>query len=821
MHDVRLAWRALRGSPALTAAAVLSLALGMGANTAMFSVVDALLLRSLPVPEPHRLVTVSSGFALNHGFKAGAGMSYDHWSRMRERAAPVGDGFAWASGRVDLSPGGEVQPADALFTSGGFFSTLGVPPLLGRTFSVADDVEGGGRDGLVTVISYQLWQRRFGGAGTAIGAVLPVDGVPCTVIGVMPPQFFGIEVGQPFDLVLPLATEPAIRGAQASLHHPSRLMLTAMFRLKPGQSIDAATAVLRSAQADIVGMTGEPGSRPLPAFLKDPYVLVPAASGTSDRSGLRRHYARPLLTVLAVVVLVLLVACVNIANLLLIRAAERRHEMSVRLALGASRWRLARPLLAESLILALLGAATGLVFAVWASRAMVSSLSTPDTRVSLWLSLDGRVLLVTASTAVLTALIFGTGPAFRASRGAPAEALTLRGPGAGSRARIGASLVVVQVALSLVLVAAAGLFLSTLTRLAAIPLGFEPAALLVVDVDTARAHTDQGSRLAFYQQLADAVAAVPGVTRAAGSSISPFSQATRSPLFADPNRVIELVVSPGYFATAGLALRSGRDFDRQDVAGGPRVVAVSEAYARRFLAGRDPLQSIIETGPCRPPAGTCAVVGVVTDAVFGPLRSGARPAMYFPLAQSGPLGPPGRTTFTLSVRSAVGSPASLVPEVGDALRRVHPRLSFSSRPLEQDVEAALTEERLVAVLSGFFAGLGLLLSALGIYGVTAYSTARRRIEIGIRLALGATPLRIVRLVVVRMLILTAMGVYAGIGAAAWASRFISTLLFGIGPSDPTTLAVAAGSLIAVALVASFVPAFRASMTDPAKALRET
>ena len=381
---------------------------------------------------------------------------------------------------------------------------------------------------------------------------------------------------------------------------------------------------------------------------------------------------------------------------------------------------------------------------------------------------------------------------------------------------------VVQVALSLVLVAAAGLFLSTLNRLAAIPLGFDAPALLVVDVETARAHTDQGSRLAFYQQLADAVAAVPGVTRAAASSITPFSPATRSPLFADPNRVTELVVSPGYFATGGTgdSARGATSIGETWPAGRGWSWSASRTRAGFSPAGIRCSRSS-RPAPCRPPAGTCAVVGVVTDAVFGPLRSGARPTLYFPLAQSGTLGAPGRTTITLSVRSAVGAPASLVPAVGDALRRVNPRLSFSSRPLEQDVEAALTEERLVAVLSGFFAGLALLLSGLGLYGVTAYSTARRRIEIGIRLALGATPSRIVRLVVLRMLFLTAIGVYAGIGATAWASRFISTLLFGIRPADPTTLAVAAGSLITVALVASFVPAFRASMTDPAEALRET
>ena len=820
MHDVRLAFRALRTSPVLSAAAVLSLALGMGANTAIFSVVDALLLRSLPVPSPDRLVTVSSGFALNHGFKAGAGMNYDIWTRMAERSRMFENGFAWAPARVDLSQGGEMQPADALFVSGGFFATMRVPALLGRTFTTADDVKGGGPDGLVAVISYRLWQRRFGGAGNVVGTPLPIDGVQCTVIGVMPPDFFGVEVGQPFDVALPLTVEPAVRGRRSSLLNPAALMLTAMFRLGSDQSIDTATAALRTLQPDILGLTQGGAPRNLPAFLKDPYVLVPAASGTSDRSGLRRQYARPLATLLVVVALVLLVACVNIANLLLARAADRTHELSVRLALGATRWRLARQLLAESLVLSILGAAVGLVFAAWASRAVVASLSTGDTAVTLDLPLDWRVLAVTAAVAALTAALFGTGPAFLASRTAPAEAMKQQGRGAGSRQGRTGALVVFQVALSLVLLTSAGLFLSTFRRLAHMPLGFEGARVLVVDVDTARAHEDQSSRSAYYQRLVDVLESVPGASRVAASFITPFNQATRAPLFADLARVHEIVVSPGYFATYGLAIREGRDFDRRDAATGPRVVVVSDSYVRRFLAGRRPLESTLDSGPCRPPNGPCTIVGVVGDAVFGPLRSGVRPTVYFPLSQSANVGPPGRTAVALSVRVAAGSPAALAPSVAAALTGESRSLSFSYRPIEQDLMSAMSRERLLAALSGFFAALALMLSAIGIYGVTAYAAARRRTEIGIRLALGATPAGVMRMMMRRGLILTTLGILAGLAASLWASRFIAALLYGVQPRDPSVVAAAAATLAAVATLATAAPAIRASLTDPARALRD-
>ena len=352
----------------------------------------------------------------------------------------------------------------------------------------------------------------------------------------------------------------------------------------------------------------------------------------------------------------------------MVRAAARRHEMSVRLALGSTRWQLARQLLAESLLLAGLGAAAGLVFAAWASRVVVASLSTPDTKVALDLSLDWRVLAATAFMAVLTAVLFGTGPAFRASRAVPIDALRDRGQGAASGARSG-GLVVLQVALSLVLLVAAGSFVATFRRLAALPLGFDAHRILVFDVDTARAHTDPSSRLAYYQQLVDTVRAVPGVASAAASTMTPFNAATKSPLFADPARVHEQVISPEFFATYGQVIRAGRDFDRRDSAQAPRVAIVSESYVRRFLAGRDPLAATVESGPCDQRRGACAIVGVVTDAALGALRVGLRPSIYFPLAQSAGLGPPGRTTIAISLRSTSGSPALLASGVADALTR--------------------------------------------------------------------------------------------------------------------------------------------------------
>ena len=822
MHDVRLAFRGLRASPILSTAAVLSLALGIGANTAIFSVVDALLLRPLPVASPERLVTVSSGFALNHGFKAGAGMNYEMWTRMNERAAMFDGGFAWAPARVDLSQGGETQPADALFASGGFFGTLGVPALLGRTFTTRRRRERrrpgrAGHGHQLSGLAAAVRRRRGRDWEGAAGRRRPLHDRRRDAAR----SSSASRSASPSTSCCRLPSSRTFAAPRASLHHPAALMLTAMFRLKPGQSIESATAALRAMQPDILGLSGQSAPRNLPAFLKDPYVLVPAAAGTSDRSGLRRQYTRPLLTMGGVVVLVLLVACVNIANLLLIRGADRAHEMSVRLALGASRWRLARQLLIESLLLAGMGAAVGLAFAAWASRIVVSSLSTPDTRVSLNLPLDWRVLAVTASLAILTALLFGIGPALRASGAAPIEALRQGGRGGSGRGRSG-SLVVVQVALSLVLLAAAGLFLSTFRRLATLPLGFEAGRVLVVDVDTARAHTDQASRLRLLPAARrhDRVSArrcgsrgvddhpiqsgheVPGVRRPESRSRARRLAGILCHLRDDDRR--------------GAGLRHQR-LVRQPARGDRQRVVRREVPAGPESAGRDARLRAM-------PASTRTLCrrrrrrrrGVRRPALRSTADnlSAARAIRQISV-------PPGRTVIAISVRPATVRPALLAATIADALTKVNGRLSFSYRPLEQDVAAALTQERLLAALSGFFAGLALLLAALGLYGVTAYSAARRRTEIGIRMALGATPLRVVGLVLTRALLFTAAGIVAGVGLSAWTSRFIATLLFGVQPQDATTMALAAVSLAAVATLASGIPAIRAALVNPARALRET
>lgn len=494
LQDVRLAARALRVTPVVSIVAVLSLALGIGANTAIFSLVDSLVLRSLPVLEPQRLAVVTDARAINGGFTAG--YTYAIWDQIRRRAQPFDGTCAWSTERFNLAQGGgETQPADGIYASGEYFSTLGVPALLGQTFTAADDVPGGGKDGPVAVISYALWQRRFGGSGTVAGTPLVVERVPFTIVGVLPPSFFGSEVGRSADVILPLNTEPLIRGKD-SRFAPDRGFygLTVLLRLKPGQSIEAANAIVRGLQPQI-REAARPATLPPLAqkeFLKDVFSVLPAGSGTSR---LRTRYEQPLVAVFVVVGLVLLIACANIANLQLARATARRHELSVRLALGASRWRLVRQWLVESLLLSSVGATLGLLFASWFSRALVSQLSTATNRVYLDLAIDWRLLAFTAAIAVATAVLFGTLPALRGTRVAPIEALKEQGRGASSDARVSLSsgLVVAQVALSLVIVVAAGLFVRTFANLATLPLGQRVLCQLRhARIFRDLRHTDQG-----------------------------------------------------------------------------------------------------------------------------------------------------------------------------------------------------------------------------------------------------------------------------------------------------------------------------------------
>jgi predicted permease len=815
--DVRYGLRQLRQSPAFTTIAVLTLALAIGANTAIFGVVNGLLLRSIAVSEPHRLVSISSDFAVSRGFKAGLGWNLPMWQALRDRADAFGGAFAWASIRANRAEGGGVAvPIDVLQGSGEFFSVLGVPALRGRVFTLADDVPGGGPDGPVAVISYRMWQQRFGGAASALGARLLIEHVPFTVIGVTPPDFLGIEVGRAFDVVIPLQTDALLRPTLTS-PYATNFLLIVMLRLDRGQSLESATATIQAMQPQLLS-----ANRFTPRSLEEPFVLLPAASGTSGygagASGLRQQYERPLATLLVLVALVLLVACVDIAHLLLSRGASRRHEFSVRTALGVPRGRLLRQLLVESVLLAGIGGALGLPLGVWISRALVAGVSAPDSPIRLDLSLDWRVLAFTAVVTIATTLVFGTVPALRATRVQPIEALRARSEanastwlGRRSRVTLQDGLMATQIALSLVLVVAAGLFVGTFERMARAPLGLDADRILLVNVDTSRAHRDRATRNAFYHRIVDAVAAVPGVARAAGSAMTPLSPPTRSAMYAEPGRVPNHMVSPGWFATYGTPLVSGRDFDTTDRAEGLPVIIVNDAYVRQYFPDRDALGQSVDAR---------TVVGVASNAVFGSVREGMRPTTYQPMSQSGTMGPPDRASLMVSVRAAAGSPASLSPAIAAALTAIHPAIAFSFRPLSDDVSSALTVERVVAMLSGFFAGLALLLAGLGLYGTTSHAVTRRRQEIGIRMALGARPAQVVRLILGRAAALTIAGTALGTAAAAGATRYLESQLFGIRPSDPATFVVVALTLAGLAALAAWVPAHRATRIDPLAALRD-
>jgi putative ABC transport system permease protein len=817
-RDVQYAVRGLINNPGFTAIAVFTLALGIGANAAIFSVMNSLLLRSLPVVEPQRLVTVSSDSAVSMGFRAGAGWNYAMWEQLRERAQVFDGAFAWVTNRFNLAQSSEIQPVDGIYASGDFFRTLGVPALLGRTFSPADDVRGGGPAGAVAVISHGLWQRRFGGTGDIIGTQLVVDRVPFTIVGVTPPEFFGVDVGQAFDLALPLSSEALISGKAAAIDDRSRLLLRVMLRLKPGQSVDAATAALRAMQPQILQ-----GSR-LPAFLKEPMTLVPAATGTADH--LRQQYQRPLVAVLLVVAVVLLIACLNIANLLLARARARRHEFSVRLAIGASRWRLGQQLLVESLVLAVAGAVLGLVAANWGSRALIGLLSTSVNRVVLDLALDWRVIAFTAAVTAATAIVFGTVPAWSATRVPPIDALREQGRGGsnGSRWRVSSSLVVGQVALSLILVIAAGLFVQTFARLANVSLGFDANRVLLINVDTARARVDPNDRNAVTHELVAAVAAVPGVAAAAGSLYTPAGGGAAGLLrdasgrMTDPGRVVANFITPGWFGVYGIPIRSSRDVTHRDNANAPSVIIVNDAFVRRFSPERDPIGATFDetiSGFLK----NRTVVGVVGDAVYGSLRDAAPPTVYLPLAQSTGLTAPGRTTVIISARSVAGSGTSVAPGIAAALTEADRDLAFSFRLLTDQVSASLIQERLLAILSAFFGGLALLLAGLGLYGITAYAVTRRRAEIGIRMALGAQRADVIRLLLRQGIILTVIGVACGLAGAAALARYIEAMLFGLTPLDPATFIAVSLMLALIAIVAAYMPARRATKADPVASLR--
>ena len=817
VRDTRDAVRYWRRHPTLALVALLSLALGIGANTAIFSIINGLILRELPVRDPAALVHVLRE-------PGRASFSNPLWEAIRDEPRGLFESAAaWYTTSFNLSESGETRYVRGIMTSGGFFDLLGVHRAAGRLLTPADDrrVRGGDRaleSAAVAVISHGFWQRQFGSAADVVGTPLRIDGVAFTIVGVTPPDFFGAEVGRAFDVAIPLAAEPLVHEG-SWLDQPSTRWLQIIARLKPGQTIADATTALHGVQPQLRAATLDVELRPsdAEAYLRAPMVLEPARAGVSD---MRQTYQRALTVVMVVVGIVLLIACTNLASLLLARADGRRHEMSVRMALGASRGRLVRQLLIESLLIATAGALLALVFAAWGSQLLLHQITrTP----ALDVSVDWRVLAFTVATAVVAVTVFGVAPASRATGDNAREALIASARTVTNRGWLGGALVAVQVALSLMLIVSAGLFVRTFASLTAQPLGFDARPLLFVGIDGTRSGTPPRARLELYSRIRDSVGSLPGVAAASLSMMTPLAGGVDWLIDNPPGvslpesarRSYVNSVGPQWFQTYGMSVRSGRGLTADDARPNiPLVAVVNEAFERRFYPGRSAVgQTVRRTR--HPDAPSFLIVGVVTDAVYEFLKDGPPPTFYLPLTleTAGP-GP------SLTVRAAAGDPTTLGPEIVRTIEAIDPRLSLTLRPIADRVDSSVSRERLLAMLGGFFGGLALLLAALGLYGVVAYNVSQRRREIAIRLALGAAPSGAVAFAVRRVAVVVTIGLAAGTVASVWASKFIEALLFRLEPRDPATLIGAVAILATIAGVATWLPARRASRLDPTSVLRE-
>jgi predicted permease len=821
-QDLRYGMRMLLKYPSFTCVAVLTLALGIGANTAIFQLIDAVRLRTLPVKAPQELAEVR--MADMKGARGGIGRSPSVtnpiWEQIREHQQAFSGIFAWGADSVNLAPGGEVRSARMLYVSGDFFHTLGVQPARGRLFTTTDDQRGCGEPGLV--ISHEFWQREYGGEASVIGRKLTLGDHPFEIIGVTPAGFFGMEVGRSFDLALPICAVARVRGNNNFL---SGIMwwLTVTGRLKPGWSLEQANAEMRAISPGLFEASLPANYAPdsVKDYLGSELVAVPAGAGASR---LREKYEQALWLLLAIAGLVLLIACANLANLLLARASVREREIAVRQALGASRGRLVRQLLVESLLLAAVGAACGAWLAQALSRFLVAFLSTSADPVFLELTLDWRVFGFAAGLAVLTCLLFGLAPALRATRMEPGALMKSGGRGlTASRERFSLrrALVVAQVALSLVLVAGALLFSRSLGNLLTVNTGFRQDGVLVANVSFQRLNLPPERGAAFKDELLGRIRAIPGVEAAAITHEIPlkgFGGANIRMEGADAGQANSTSLSrvgPDYFKTLEIPLLAGREFDERDRAGAPKVAIVNEAFARRFLNGANPVgQRFRIAAMADAPETLYEIVGLVRDTKYGDLREEFRPIAYTAPAQDARSGPGGQVL----IRSRLPE-ADTVAAVKRVLDEINPAINVSFQWFKPMIEATILRERLMATLSGFFGLLALALACVGLYGILSYGVASRTNEIGIRMALGARSRDVFWLILREALWLVIIGVAVGVPVIFVVTRLASTLLFGVTPTDPFSMLFAALSLLAVAMVAGYLPSRRATRVDPLVALR--
>jgi predicted permease len=820
-QNLRYSFRALRKNPRFTAVAVLSLALGIGANTAIFTLINALLLRDVPVRQPERLVEVSP---ILLGGKIT--FSYPMYRELERQQRVFSAVIGWSSGDVvSVEANGALSQNEVRAVSGNYYSELGATPLLGRLVA-PDDADPHSTSTLqVAVLGYEFWQRRFGGAPHVIGKQIRIEGAPFTIIGVTRKWFTGLSTGDPPEITIPITAEAfVLPGLFKSLDDRSLLWVMVTGRLKDGVTIDQARAQLQSFWPDLLAATA---SSQTPGLRRQRFLsmgLDVSAARTGMARDLRAQFTRPLYLLLGVVGLILLVACVNLANLMLARAAARAQEMSMRVALGASRWQLAGQVLTESLVLSLGGALLAIGFAYWGSSVLVMLMTEGAlTRVTLDLRPDLRVLGVTMAAAILTGALFGLAPAWRSARQDPAAVLQQNTRSlAGGGGRLSHALMVVQVSLSLILLLGAGLLVKSFQKLQSLDLGFAKDRLLEVSVHgRPEAHAKADAR-AYHQQLMERVTRLPGV-RAVGFAeyflpnpkgwqdavaVATSDWSRASDVMADM-----ALVSPDFFRTMGIPLVHGREFDWTDDEQHPLTAIVSRSLADRLFPKGDAIGQRIRFG-VMPDLQALEIVGVTRDARIFRQREAAAPVFYVPCLQH----PKWAEWGTVFVRTDE-DPERLATPARREIESLGKEYVLRTRTVKQVTGELLVSERVNAMLCSFFAGLALLLASIGLYGLTSYGVTRRTREIGVRVALGAQQESVRWMILRETLTLTVLGVGVGIPSGLAASRLIASMLFALSPSDVSTIVAACLLLLAVALLAGYLPARRASSIDPILALR--
>jgi len=826
-QDLRYAFRTLRKSPLFSAVAVLSLALGIGANTAIFTLIHQLILQPLPVRNPEQLVMLA-GRGRHYGGNNGRDkLSYPMYQDIRGKNQVFSGMFCSHGTTMSLTFEGRTELVAGEVVSGNYFPVLGIGAAIGRVFNASDDLYQGGHP--LAVLSYRYWKARFGGDRDIVGRKIIVNGYPLTIIGVSQAGFDGVEPGYAPQIRVPITMNDVLPRSDYGRLNDRRFRWVEVFgRLKPGIGIEKAQAGLQPLFHQILEMEvqQQPFAKASPfvkrEFLKMSMQVMPGSKG---RSNLRDTYAKPLLALMAIVVLVLLIACSNLANLLIARASARQKEIAVRLALGASRGRLVRQLLVESLLLSAAGGALGVGLAVLVDEALIGFLPSGGIPLSLSSTPDFAVLGFTSLVSVLAGVIFGLVPALQSTR--PQLANTLKDQAAavlpGGSVAFRKTLVVCQVALSLLLMIGAGLFLQSLQHLKGLNPGFEVKNLLSFGVEPTLSRYDVPWTVDYYRRLTDRLKTVPGV-ESSTVAVIPVLQDNEwdnwvtiegyTPKQGETPDPHMQYCSPDFFATLKIPILLGRDFTIKDAAGAPKVGIVNQKFASRYFGGANPLGRHVGMGIDPGTKMDIEIVGVAGNTRYESMQEEIPDELYIPYTQTKFV-----TGMTAYVRTH-GDPTGIFNTMRQVVRGVDPGVPmYDLRSLDDQIEISLFVQRMLATLSSVFGSLATSLAALGLYGVMAFMVARRTREIGIRMALGADSSLVVWMVMREVLTLALIGVAIGLSAAWAATRLIQAQLFGIQPTDLLTMAVAALGIVAVAVLSGYLPARRATTIDPVRALR--